>query len=431
MSFIYILYFLLSPIIFLFLIISTVFNKKLRTRFFTASEINMIAEKKLKDPIIFHAASAGEFEQIKPLLRVNKTKNFIIQTFFSPTIYNKEKDSNLFNECCYHPFDFPWTAYIFFKKLRPSKYIVNRHDIWPHHIFFAKKFNVKIIYMNANLKSNSIRLKFIFKGFHKWLFNQIDTIIVPSNKIKTRFVENFGIENIFVYQDTRINQIQHRIDQNKTIEGLHLLSDKKTIILGSIDNKDWEIILKSIKNTKLNNFNLIIVPHEIDSDFENTICEDLTRSKISFNFISKIAPNEKDFEEMRDVFKKQKDFLWDETKEEELNCIIYDRVGDLLDLYKYGCLAYVGCGFSFGVHNVVEPALQGCYVSYGPNIELLDEAVKLKEQKLSKIIYNSDDFSDFTNVSDVNFLNKNRDAVFNLFKKNDNEIKRIVEIIYE
>ena len=196
MSLIYILYFLLSPIIFLCLIISTLFNKKIRSRFVTGSMINTIAKKKLKDPIVFHAASAGEFEQIKPLLRAHKSNNPIIQTFFSPTIYNKEKDSKLFDECCYHPFDFPWTAYFFFKKLRPSKYIVNRHDIWPHHIFFAKKFNVKIIYMNANLKSNSLRLKFIFKRFHKWLFNQIDTIIVPSNEIKDRFVGNFGTKNI-------------------------------------------------------------------------------------------------------------------------------------------------------------------------------------------------------------------------------------------
>ena len=75
--------------------------------------------------------------------------------------------------------------------------------------------------------------------------------------------------------------------------------------------------------------------------------------------------------------------------------------------------------------------MQWCYVSYGRNIELLDEAVRLKEQKLSKIIYNSDDFSDFTNISDVDFLNKNRSKVFDLFKKNDYQIEKIIEIIYE
>ena len=116
---------------------------------------------------------------------------------------------------------------------------------------------------------------------------------------------------------------------------------------------------------------------------------------------------------------------------DKLDCIIYDRVGDLLDLYKYADLAYVGCGFSSGVHNVAEPALQGCYVAYGPSMELLDEAIKLKEQKLSKIIYNSDDFSDFTNISDVKFLEENKNKVFQLFANYENDFNDIKGIIYE
>ena len=422
MSIIYFLYFIFSPIIFIILIGSSLFNKKINEHLRKQKKtIEKVLEKNLKNPIIIHAASAGEFEQIKPLLG-NRKKIItpIIQTFFSPTIYNKEKDAMLFDACCYHPFDFPWTAYLFLKKIRPSKYIINRHDIWPHHIFFAKKFNVKIIYINANLKSDSLRLKFILKGFHKWLFKQIDTIIVPSNEIKNRFIKNFGIENILTYQDTRLKQIQNRIDKSKRIAGLvESLSDKKTIILGSVDNKDWEVILESIKTTKLNNFNLIIVPHEVDNRFIEQMIRDIKDLKLAVNRFTDIeTPNDWDDSRHVDIY-------------DRLDCIIYDKVGDLLDLYKYGNLAYIGCGFSSGVHNVVEPALQGCYVAYGPNIELLDEAIKLKEQKLSKIIYNSEDFSDFTNISNTKFLEENRDRVFDLLKIKNEDFEKIKNTIYE
>jgi len=422
MSIIYFLYFIFSPIIFIILIGSSLFNKKINEHLRKQKKtIEKVLEKNLKNPIIIHAASAGEFEQIKPLLE-NRKKIItpIIQTFFSPTIYNKEKDSMLFDACCYHPFDFPWTAYLFFKKIRPSKYIINRHDIWPHYIFFAKKFNVKIIYINANLKSDSLRLKFILKGFHKWLFKQIDTIIVPSNEIKNRFIKNFGIENILTYQDSRLKQIQNRIDKSKRIAGLvESLSDKKTIILGSIDNKDWEIILESIKTTKLNNFNLIIVPHEVDNHFIGQMIRDIKDLKLAVNRFTDIEPPN------------DWDDSWHVDIHDRLDCIIYDKVGDLLDLYKYGNLAYIGCGFSSGVHNVVEPALQGCYVAYGPNIELLDEAIKLKEQKLSKIIYNSEDFSDFTNISNTKFLEENRNRVFDLLKIKNEDFEKIKNTIYE
>ena len=41
------------------------------------------------DVLIFHAATAGEYEQLKPILKkINRKKYFIIQSFTSPTIYN-------------------------------------------------------------------------------------------------------------------------------------------------------------------------------------------------------------------------------------------------------------------------------------------------------------------------------------------------------
>ena len=407
MHYIYILYFLLSPLIFLELIILSFFSKKIRDRLFTGNKIRRIAKKELESPIVFHAASAGEFEQIKPVLRGRSKTNTIIQTFFSPTIYNKEKESKLFDYCCYHPFDFPWTAYLFFKRIKPVKYIINRHDIWPHHIFFAKKFNVQIIYINANLKSDSLRLNPIFKSFHKWLFKKIDIIIAPSNKIKNRFDKHLDIDNLMVCQDTRNNQIKYRMEQKKKID-FSSLSDNRNIILGSIDNKDWEIILDSLRKTSLNNFNLIIVPHEIDNHFITQITKDIKELNLSIERFTKINDRAKG-----------------------LRCIIYDKIGDLLDIYKYGNLAYVGCGFSSGVHNVLEPALQGCYVSYGPNISLLDEAIELKDKKLIKIIYNSDDFKDFIKIEDIKFLDTNKSKVDELFENKKRDFEKMRKIIYE
>ena len=93
--------------------------------------------------------------------------------------------------------------------------------------------------------------------------------------------------------------------------------------------------------------------------------------------------------------------------------------------------AYVGCGFSSGVHNVLEPALQGCYVSYGPNISLLDEAIELKDKKLIKIIYNSDDFKDFIKIDDIKFLDTNKSKIDKLFENKKRDFEKMREIIYE
>ena len=124
--------------------------------------------------------------------------------------------------------------------------------------------------------------------------------------------------------------------------------------------------------------------------------------------------------------------LNDIKNEEDFDIIIYDKVGDLLDLYKYGNLAYVGCGFSDGVHNVLEPALQGFFVSYGPNTSLLDEAIQLDNSQLGKKIYTVKDFLDFLKTNNKpDFLNENKSKVNNLFKIHTTDFEEIVNIIYE
>jgi len=405
MNLAYILYLILSPIIYLILLFSIPFNPKIRDHWINQKKaFNKVKKRNYKKPIIIHAASAGEFEQVKPILRDYNKKNPIIQTFFSPTIYNKEKKSNLFNVCCYHPFDFPWSALIFFLSLKPKAYIINRHDVWPHFIIIAKLLKIKIFYINANLASDSLRLKY-FKNFHSWLFKKIDMIITPSIEIQNRFEKNFNLSNIQTLQDTRYMQIINRIKINKKVLP-NWLKESNNIILGSIDEKDWEILKDSLVNISEKN-KVIIVPHEVDYTFINEIEKDLKELKLVSKRLNSINENE------------------------NLNCLIYDKVGDLLDIYKYGKGAYVGCGFSGGVHNVLEPLLQGCFVSYGPIIELLDEAIKLNKYGLGKMIYNKNDFTNFIQkINDDNFLNKNKANVLKNFELNENDFNKMKEIIF-
>ena len=49
-----------------------------------------------------------------------------------------------------------------------------------------------------------------------------------------------------------------------------------------------------------------------------------------------------------------------------LRVVLVDSVGRLASLYSAGHLAYVGGGFSTGVHNVAEPAAAGLPILFGP-----------------------------------------------------------------
>lgn len=415
---IFLIYFILSPLIYFFLVIVSIFNKKIRTVLFNKSKT--LYRKKFntnKKKLVIHAASAGEYEQIKPLLRkIDHDLYFVIVTCMSPTIYedlSKNRDIDFY---CYHPVDFPWNPKKFFSTIMPSIYITTRHDIWPMHLYYAKKMNIKTFLINANLYEKSLRLKWLSKSFTKFIYSQFDKVIVPSNLIKKLFNDLVDNDKILLIDDTRYEQVLHRKETSEGISIFENIKNHNNIIFGSISEKD----LFLFNNKDINSIVsypgfIIIVPHEIDNDLIKKI-ESMFKYTVRFSDI-------KDYSKI----KKSRDFS---------TAIIVDKVGILPELYKYSKIAYVGGGFGKGVHNTFEPLVYNNIVCYGPNIDLLNEAKEMHKSGFGYIIKNYSSLSKIvTNQFNLNLTsnssvlsNKKKTEEINLFI---NSKKQSSESIYE
>ncbi len=417
----YIFYLLLSPIFWIILIFSSIFNHKIRTRFrdlpisWENALIKIKQEKSKRKLVLLHAASAGEFEQLKPILRrIDHDKYFVLQSFFSPTIFEKEKDSKLFDAVCYLPFDFMGSVYLFFAKFQPHLFIITRHDIWPTHLFIAKSFKVKTFLINGNLYNESSRLKWPLKTFNSWVFKHFELVIVGSERLANNFKKLVSNDKIITISDTRFDQIIERKKQNKTKHFLPEICDSKNIIFGSIIDSDFNVVFGAIKTrypngdkslNKLEN-RLIFVPHEVDEKTLLKIENRLAKNKISTQRFSQIK---------------------DKIK---ANAIIIDTVGILADLYKYANLAYVGAGFGAGVHSVIEPAVYGCAVSFGPNIKILDEAISMHNLNLGKIIFSANDLAVFFDLmNNSSKLKMLKEATFKFVEDNSHSSEKIIKLI--
>ncbi len=381
----YILYIIISPILSLSLYIVGLFNYKIRTNhFFFYSKLYKIKQKindlsKGKSIILFHAASAGEYEQLKPILRlIDKDKYFIIQSFTSPTIFKQVKSiSSLSDIICYHPYDFLWRSWLFFKILNPNKYVITRHDLWPGHIAIAKFLNIKTYFINANIHKNSIWYKSYFRLLTKWTFHKLNAIIVPSQSIKNNLlIMNINSSLIKVIKDTRFDQILYRsIHRIPKLKLPKIFIDSEVIIFGSIDFNDEQIIFQAFQklfssgSQTLQSLSkaLIIVPHENDSKTIKRITSQLTNQHFQYILSSNMNLKEK----------------------LNNNVIVINEIGLLAELYKYAKIAYVGGGFSKGVHSILEPAIYNCALVSGPNIEMLDEAKELVKDNHLTIVKDS------------------------------------------
>jgi 3-deoxy-D-manno-octulosonic-acid transferase len=70
-------------------------------------------------------------------------------------------------------------------------------------------------------------------------------------------------------------------------------------------------------------------------------------------------------------------YLNDHTAE---RVIIVDSIGILLTLYSYADVAFVGGSFKQNIHNVLEAAVYGIPVMFGPKISGSQEAKELQER---------------------------------------------------
>lgn len=321
--------------------------------------------------IWFHASSLGEFEQAKPIIsQLKKTLPDInvIVTFFSPSGLENSKNYKLANSISYIPFDTYGNAETFLKIVKPNAAIMVRYDIWPNIIFALKRNAIPTMLANATMQQNSPRKFPLVIQFHKILYNCFTHILTVSKADEDAFSEFHTDKPLITHiGDTRFDQVMTRSEdaRQKNLFAASVIENKKIFIVGQSWSEDDEVIVPVL--TKIQKLEprllTIIVPHEPTIEH----LEEL-ETKLDGN-ISWIR-----FSEMNN-YNNQK-------------VILIDSVGILVALYKYAHVVYIGGSFKQGIHNVLEPAVFGNPVIFGPKHTNSQEAVELERRGGGFVIEN-------------------------------------------
>jgi 3-deoxy-D-manno-octulosonic-acid transferase len=359
--------FLFLPLFYLLIIFAALFNNKIkngikgRRRMFEELEQKCKSLNKSRKTIWFHSSSYGEFEQAKPIIeQLRKESNInIVVSFFSPSGYVHSRKYPHADLITYLPFDSPTNAKRFIEIIQPSLAVFMRYDIWPNHIWALKKNEIPCFLVDATMRGNSLRKLPLMKSFHKTLFGNIQKILTVSEDDANGF-RNFNCsdEQLQVVGDTRFDRVHQRslAAKESNLIKQEVLKQKKVFVAGSTWEQDEEVILPAF--IKLAKFDesaiLIIAPHE------PTL---LRLEKIELEFAGKLSTIR--FSHLNNY--------------SDERVIIVDSIGILLMLYTYANAAFVGGSFKQNIHNVLEAAVYGIPVLFGPKIENSQEAKQLVE----------------------------------------------------
>lgn len=337
----------------------------------------------------FHCASLGEFEQGRPVIESWKDEfpnDFVLVTFFSPSGYEVKKNDKVADFITYLPLDTPRNARKFVNHFNPKSTFFIKYEFWLNFIRQAKQNGSRLYGVSVLFRSNQRFFKWYGKPFLKAL-NSFDYLFLQREENQA-LLKKYDIDNTIVAGDTRYDRVADRLDKNirnKYFEQWKF-SNESILVIGSSWPDDESLLIPLI-NDKTISTKVILAPHEIN---ERHIDEIESLLNVPYQKYTDLSEN---------------NMPLDETK-----VIILDCIGVLAEAYKYGDVAYVGGGFGTGLHNILEPAVFGLPVIFGPEFKKFPEAFDFISAGIANSIMDQDEFiqayKEFKKSEDVQALTR-------------------------
>lgn len=353
-----------SPLFFILAHLAAPFHPKIRKGLSGRYNTNRILKANIKSfpafTLLIHCASMGEFEHIKPFIHSFKHRfkdSRIVVMFFSPSGYENIREFPGVDIFIYSPFDWWLPVLRTFSIVKPSVLIIAKHDVWPNQIGIAHLLKIPGLLINASLHTGSKRLRPLSRAFHKLIYNKLSRIITISEKDRNNYQKLVDAEKIVIAGDTKFEQVILRMEESKKKRALpkEVYERKRVLVAGSIWPEDEEHLIPAIKSLAKKHDDLLVIacPHEPTEFHLAGLSENL-------------HPNAACLYSELGSYSGER-------------IIIIDRIGLLANLYSIADAAYVGGSFKQNVHNVLEPAVYGIPVIFGPVNQNSHEAQLLKE----------------------------------------------------
>jgi len=362
-----------------------VFNQKvrhgLRGRRILWRDLETFLQKKTPaagPTILFHSASLGEYEQIRPILKAVKKNHpewHLVVTFFSPSGYENFKKDPELELAVYLPVDSLRSVHRFLSRLQPAAIVISKHDVWPNFIWTAERRRIPVLLINATLPRDSNISRWPGRLFYRQVYARISAIFPASETDQKEFRKLSVPENhLRVLGDTRFDQVLRRAEESRAGQFFpqEWRSSPFVFVAGSTWPSDEEHILPALfQFFRIHpESRFVVVPHEPTEHHVAELLAKFETEKIPVLLYSRWQAG---------------------AAATAYHFLLVDRIGVLANLYAYSHLAFVGGSFDPGVHNVMEPAASANAVLFGPRILNSPEAQELVRRGAGFVVTSRDE----------------------------------------
>jgi 3-deoxy-D-manno-octulosonic-acid transferase len=225
-----------------------------------------------------------------------------------------------------------------------------------HYLEELKRRNIPLLLVSGLLRDPSYFAGF-YNTYRRKLYNAFTHFFVQTEDSAILF-RNMGFaDRVSVSGDTRFDRVIEIADRFEPVAPVAAFCEgHRVLVAGSTWTEDEEELTHYVRAN--NDIRFIIAPHETDIENIRDVQKEFPRS-VLYSELAAAGNTDK--------------------LPGDINTLIIDNVGMLSRLYHYADITYVGGGFGDdGLHNILEAAVYGKPVFFGPVYDRHYEAIDME-----------------------------------------------------
>ncbi len=294
-----------------------------------------------------HCASVGELSSIPGLLREIRRREpgsrIVISTM---TATGRERASELFPDIYSFlaPVDSPVSVIRVLERVDPRALLVAETELWPVIFGSAHRRGIPVVIVNGRLTARSLRRYLLFRPLFKRALRGVSALFVQTEKDRLAYAK-LGVpqEKIKVTGSMKPDFEKPSVTRDIVREEFSIPEEALVVVAGSVrPDEEKDILLASRRVLEgCRSAYLVIAPRHLER--ARTI--GMLAGELGMVVRYRSSGNSRSDEKV----------------------LILDSLGELVKLYAAADVSFVGGSLKpYGGHNVLEPAMWGVPVLFGP-----------------------------------------------------------------
>jgi 3-deoxy-D-manno-octulosonic-acid transferase len=319
-----------------------------------------------EESIWVHAVSVGEVLAARPILAGLRERYPDLRLFLSTTTMSGQQIARSVADVdavFYFPFDFTFIVRRTLDLVKPRLFVMIETEIWPNLLRECRRRGVRTALVNGRLSPRSYPRYRLVRPFIRRVLADIDRFCVQSEEMARRFV-SLGADpaRIVVTGSLKFDSLDPSTapgrGRERVLRFFRITPGRPVLVAGSTSRGEEDTVIRAFNRLRMTTAG------------GNALLILAARHPERFGEVEKLCQRE------GLATARRSDLPID--AEPKVDAVILDTIGELAQLYQIATAVFVGGSLvPSGGHNILEPAVHGRPIIFGPHMDNFAEIARV------------------------------------------------------